>query len=184
MLAVALDRQRCGGDRLHGAERIAFDAGHLHQPGDRIAGHAEMVFQRDFGGVLDLLGRAAHHGGKAGGRHGGGRAHLALTADLGAGDRGVRLDDAADCRRGQQEVANAVLVGIVMEMQLVAQDGRHDAGRAVGRRRHDAAARRILLVHRHGIDGEPVIGEQRIGPVLTPFLLQACRAAFWRGAAP
>ncbi len=36
------------GPRLHRAERAALDAGHLHEAGDRIAGHAEMVFERGF----------------------------------------------------------------------------------------------------------------------------------------
>ena len=59
------------------------------RPGDRVAGHAEVVLERDLGGVLDLRGRAAEHGREAGGGHGGGGADLALAADLGAGDRGV-----------------------------------------------------------------------------------------------
>ena len=42
---------------------FAFDAGHLHQPLNRVAGHAQMVFQREFGGVFDLLWRAAQHRG-------------------------------------------------------------------------------------------------------------------------
>ena len=65
-----------------------------------------------------------------------------------------------------------VLVGLGMEMQPVAQHRRHDAGRAVGRRGDDAAAAGILLVDRHGVDRQPVIGEQRVGPVRAPFLLQ------------
>ena len=87
--AVAAQRERGGGDRLDRAEAVALDAGGLHQAGDRVAGHAEVVLERDLGGVLDLRGRAAEHGGEAGGGHGGGRADLALAADLGAGDRGV-----------------------------------------------------------------------------------------------
>lgn len=48
MLAVALHCQRCRRDRLDRAQRIAFDAGHLHQSGDGVAGHAKMMFQRNF----------------------------------------------------------------------------------------------------------------------------------------
>jgi hypothetical protein len=53
----------------------------------------------------------------------------------------------------------------LMEMQVVAHHRRNDARRAIGGRGHDAAAGGILLVDGHGIDGQPVIGEQRIGPV-------------------
>ena len=74
--------------------------------------------------------------------------------------------------RGQQEVADARLVGLGVEMQPVAQHRRNDAGRAIGRRRDDAAAGGVLLVDGHGVDREPVIGEQRVGPVLAPFFLQ------------
>ena len=61
-LAVAVQRQRGGGDRLDRAEGVALDAGDLHEPADRIAGHAEVVLHGDFGGVLDLLVRAAERG--------------------------------------------------------------------------------------------------------------------------
>ncbi len=118
-----------------------------------------MVFQGDFGGVLDLLRATAHHGRQTRGRHGRGRAHLALTADFGAGDRGIMLDDAADRGGGQQVVADAVLVGVGMEMQVIADGRRHDAGSPVCRRGDDATAGCVLLVDRHGVDREPVIGE-------------------------
>ncbi len=52
MLAVALQRQRRSGHRLDGAERIALDAGHLNEARNRIAGHAEMMFERDFRSIL------------------------------------------------------------------------------------------------------------------------------------
>ena len=59
-----------------------------------------------------------------------------------------------------------------MEMQPVAHHGGDDAGRAIGRRGDDAAAGGVLLVDGHGVDRQPVIGEQRVRPVLAPFLLQ------------
>ena len=59
---VAVQRQRRRGDRLDRAEGVALDAGDLHQPADRIAGHAEVMLHRDLGGVLDLLVRAAERG--------------------------------------------------------------------------------------------------------------------------
>ena len=39
-----------GLDRAHG---VALDTGNLHQAADRVAGHAEVVFHADLGGVLD-----------------------------------------------------------------------------------------------------------------------------------
>ena len=51
-------------------------------------------------------------------------------------------------------------------MQVVAHHRRHDAGRAVGRRGDDAAAGGILLVDRHRVDRQPVIGEQRVAAVV------------------
>ena len=64
------------------------------------------------------------------------------------------------------------LVGLGMEMQPVAQHGGQRARRAVGRRGDDAAAGGVLLVDRHGVDRQPVVGEQRVRPVGAPFLLQ------------
>jgi hypothetical protein len=131
-----------------------------------------MMLERDLGGVLDLGRRTAEHGAKARRRHGRGRPHLPLAADLGARDRGIVLDESADGRRGQQESRVPLAVRLRMEFLPVADDGRDHAGRAVGRRRDDAAARGILLVDRHGEDRQPVIGEQRVRAVGTPLLLQ------------
>ena len=105
--AVAVQRQRRGGDRLDRAEGVALDAGDLHQAADRVAGHAEVMLHRDLGGVLDLLVRAAERRAQARRRHRAGDADLALAADLGARDRGVELEQRADRGRGQQEVADA-----------------------------------------------------------------------------
>ena len=64
-----------------------------------------MMFQGDFGGILDLGWRAAHDRAKPGRSHGRRRPNLALAANLGSGNRGVMLDDAANRRRRQQEGA-------------------------------------------------------------------------------
>ena len=50
---VARDHE--AGPRLDRAERAALDARHLHEAGDRIAGHAEVVLQRRLRGVGDDL---------------------------------------------------------------------------------------------------------------------------------
>ena len=62
MAAVAVQRERCRGDRLDRAEGVALDARDLDQPADRIAGHAEVMLHRDLGGVLDLVVRAPERG--------------------------------------------------------------------------------------------------------------------------
>ena len=59
-----------------------------------------------------------------------------------------------------------------MELQHIADGGRNNAGGTIGRRGDNTSANGVLLVDRHGIDAEPVIGEQRIAPVLLPFILQ------------
>ena len=131
-----------------------------------IAGHAEVVLERDLGGVLDLGVRAAERAAEPGGGHGGGGADLALAADLGAGDRGVGLDDAADCGRGQQEVADAAVGRADAMVAVVADHRRHHAGGAVGRGGDDAAAGGVLLVDRHRVDREPVVDGVRLGDVV------------------
>ena len=48
------------------------------------------------------------------------------------------------------------------EAAVVVQHGGHDAGRAVGRRGHDPAAGRVLLVHRQREQVHPVEHRQRV----------------------
>ena len=60
---AAVGRDLVAGDhearpRLDGAERAALDARHLHEAGDRVAGHAQVVLQRRLGGVGHHLGSA------------------------------------------------------------------------------------------------------------------------------
>ncbi len=57
--AVAAQRHPRGVDRLHRGDRIALDAGDLHQPADRVTGQAQVMFHADLCGVLHLFGRAA-----------------------------------------------------------------------------------------------------------------------------
>ena len=54
MRSVAVQGERRGVDRLDRAERVALDAGNLHEAADRVAGHAEVMLHADLGGVLDL----------------------------------------------------------------------------------------------------------------------------------
>src|SRR4051812_2163539 len=87
--AVAAQRHARDVDGFGRADRISFNAGDLHEAADRIAGESEVVLHGDFRRVLDLAHRTAEHRGERRGRHRAGHAHLALAADLGAGDRGV-----------------------------------------------------------------------------------------------
>src|SRR5581483_7696926 len=108
VLAVAAHRHALCVDRFHRAHRVAFDAGDLHQPTDRIAGEAEVVLHADFGGVFHLVDRTAQRGGQTARRHRAGHADFALTADFRAADGSVLLVKNADRAGGQQEIDNAV----------------------------------------------------------------------------
>ena len=88
--------QVAGIERPHGRHGVALDAGNLHQTADGIAGQPQMMLQRDLGGVLRLFQRHIGQLGQSGGSHGAGCADLRLTAALGAGDRGVLLDQIAE----------------------------------------------------------------------------------------
>lgn len=141
-----------GGVRAH---RVALDARNLHQPTHRIAGQSQIVLDADLCGVLHLLRGAAQHRGQSRGGHRTGHAHLAPAADLGAGDRGVALEQVAHGPRGQQETDHTLLVGHVHEMPVIQQHGGDDAGRTVGRRGDDAASARVLLAHRQREQVDP-----------------------------
>ena len=84
--AVAAHRHARHVDGLGGANRVSFDARYLHQAAHRIAGEPEVMLHRNLGRVFHLRRRAAHHGREAGGGHRARDAHLALAADLRAGD--------------------------------------------------------------------------------------------------
>jgi proline iminopeptidase len=105
--AVAAQRKPRRVDRLDRAHGVALDAGNLHEARDRVAGEAEVVFHPDLGGVLDLGVRAPERGREPGRRHRAGDADLALTAHLGAGDRGIALVEKSDRASGEQELLDA-----------------------------------------------------------------------------
>ena len=100
------------------------------------------------------------------GRHRAGRADLALAADLGAGDRGVLLEQHADRGRGQQEPHDAVVVGAGHEPRVVVQDRGDDPGGAVGRRGDHPPAGGVLLVDGQGVEVDPVQRAQRVAAVV------------------
>ena len=84
MDAIAAQGEAGGRDGLDRAKPVAFDARHLHQPLHGVAGHAQMMLQRDFGGVFHLHHGPAHYGAQPCSRHGGSGAHFGLTAAFGA----------------------------------------------------------------------------------------------------
>src|ERR687890_1389717 len=163
--AVAADGHAGRGDGLDRADGVALDAGDLHQPADRVAGEPEVVLDADLRGVLPLLGAAPDHLGEAGGGHGAGRADLALAADLRAGDGGVLLEQQPDRGGGEQESHHAVLGVGPDEVAVVVQDGRDDAGGAVGRRGDHPPAGRVLLVDGQGVERDPLHRAERVGLV-------------------
>ena len=104
LVGVGVGEGEAGGvDGFDGAHAVALDAGDLDEAADGIAGHAEVVFHGDLGGVLDLGVGSAERGDEAAGSHGAGDADLALAADLGAGDAGVLLVEDADGGGGEKE---------------------------------------------------------------------------------
>src|SRR5690606_3297434 len=126
------------------------------QAADRVAGEPEVVLHADLGGVLHLLRCAAEYLAQRAGGHGTGDAHFALTADLGAGNRGVFLVEHADGGGGEQEAHHAIVVGAGYEACVVVQQSRDDAGGAIGRSGHHPTAGGVFLVDGQGIEVDPV----------------------------
>ena len=61
-LMLTIGRQRVGGavHRTHRGKRVPLDARNLDEPANRIAGHAQMVFHADLGGLFYLIVGAEH----------------------------------------------------------------------------------------------------------------------------
>src|ERR1700744_2087143 len=88
-----------GFDCAHG---VAFDAGNLYEAADGVAGHAEVVFHADLGGMLHLPIGSVHGGHESTSGHGAGTADFALAAYLGTADRGVLFVENADRGGGEK----------------------------------------------------------------------------------
>ncbi|MCY1411898.1 hypothetical protein D9M71_272940 [compost metagenome] len=155
VLAVTAQGHLCGVDGFHGGDCVAFDARHLHQTANRVAGEAEVVFQADFGGVFQLFRACAQHLCQPRGGHGAGRADFALAADFGPGDRCVFLAQDANGGCTQEERDHVVVRRIGIEFHVVMQHRRDDARCAVGRRRDHAPACRVFFVHGKGVQVDP-----------------------------
>ena len=88
-----------------------------------------------------------------GGSHGAGCADLGLTAAFRAGDRAVPLDQRAD-QTGHGQRAADLLVGVIIALLHIQQDGRQHAARAAGRCSDDGAVVGILLGNGEGIGAD------------------------------
>ncbi len=116
-----------------------------------------------FGGVFHLFGRAADDFGVCARRHRTRYADFALTADIRTGNGGVGLVEDADCACGEQEVFDAFLCGVRIELAEIVQYGGNDACRAVGRCGNDASAGGVFFVDRHGVHHRPELGVDDFG---------------------
>ena len=80
VIRVTRNGQLSGVDRLDGAHRVALDAWHLHEPANRVTGHAEVVFHRDLCGHQRLGDSPTERLGQRRGRHRARHADLGLAA--------------------------------------------------------------------------------------------------------
>ena len=120
-----------------------------------------MMFQRDLGGVLDLLWRAAHNRTKTGRGHGRCTANLGLAPGFGTRNRGVEFYQTTDGGCRQQEFLNPARGRARHMIQPIADDSRDNARRAIGRSCHHLTTGRVLFVDGHGIGAHPVIDRMR-----------------------
>ena len=117
MGALIVHREASGVDGFDGAHAVAFDAGDLHEAADGVAGHAEVVFHGDFGGVFDGGGVSVERGDETSGGHTAGYAYFALAADFGAGDAGVFfVEDANSCGRVEVAEKAGLFIGLALIM--------------------------------------------------------------------
>ena len=145
--------------------RIAFDAGHLHQSAYGVAGEPQVVFEPHLRGVFDLRRGAAEKLACRGGGHGTCHADLALAADLGAGDRSVGFGHVAEQSRRSQGAQDPDAQEIARIGQVVEHCRNHAARPACGGG-YDDAAGCILFGGRQGVGVDLGAGFQRVGVAL------------------
>jgi hypothetical protein len=125
-------------------------------------GHAKVMFEGNLCGILHLLIGATQRRTQACCSHGRCRAYFALAAHFRARDRGIVLDDAADRRRRQEEYPHAFSVRAHAVVEVVANDSRNHARRAIGGRSDNFSTRCILFIDGHGIDREKIHHAMRL----------------------
>ena len=126
-----------GGNCVHRANDIAFDAGQLHQSRHRVADKTLQVGQRHGKGLGTGLGGAASQVHQRCRGHGTGRAHLRLTAAFRTGQRGPCGHHLPKARRHIQRPAHRVLITGSGPVQRQQHRGQHPAAARRGRR-HNA----------------------------------------------
>ena len=126
-----------GGDRVHGTDDVALDAGDLHKTCHGVADKALKVCQRHGERLGALLCRAALDVHQRRGGHAAGRADLGLTAALGPGQRGTRGNDLPEPGSDIQGAVHGGLVGQPASLQRQ-QDRRQHAAASRRGRGHDA----------------------------------------------
>src|SRR5215213_4617849 len=122
---VAGDRISCPG--LDGAERTSFNARDLHVPGHRVAGHAEVMLEGRFRGVLDYSRLSSTRRGDQCRSHGGSHTDLGLASALGGGQRRMMLAEIAYPERGEHSFADLFARDLASFHQGVDKGG-HDSG--------------------------------------------------------
>ncbi len=132
------------------------------------------MLQGDFSGVFQLRRCRAQQLRQACGCHRARRAHLALAAHLGAGNRRVLLAQDAHRRSRQEEIHHVVIAGAGVEFHEVVQHGRDDAGCAIGGCGDHATTGGILFIDSQGEQVDPLHGAQgRTDDIGLAQLLQA-----------
>ena len=97
------------GPRLDRAKRTSFDARDLHETGDRVARHPEVMLQRRFRGVRHHLMVEVVSLRDERGAHRRGHADFSLTAALGARQRRIVFAQIPNGRGGEESVADLLL---------------------------------------------------------------------------
>src|SRR5215216_8152476 len=92
---------RIGGPGLDGAECTSFNARDLHVPGHRVAGHAQVMLEGRFRGVLDHPRLSSARRGYQCRSHGGSDTDLGLAATLGSRQRRMMLAEITYPERGE-----------------------------------------------------------------------------------
>ncbi len=115
-----------------------------------------MVFQRYFGGVLDLVDAHLEQLAQSCRGHGAGGTDLRLTAAFRTADGGVGLDKIADQPGHGQRAQHAILRYAALLLH-VAQDAGQHAARAAGGRGDDDAAIGVLFADGEGIGADDAV---------------------------
>src|SRR5215212_7458284 len=122
---VAGDRIGC--PSLDGAERTSFNAGDLHVSGHRVAGHAEVMLEGRFRGVLDYPRLSSARRRNQCRSHGGSYTDLGLASALSSRQRRMMLAEVTYPERGEHPFTDFFARDLASFHQGVDKGG-HDSG--------------------------------------------------------